>query len=294
MTDQNKKYVFITGATGFVGRALCQYLSAKNYGVRAVGREMLSVEDPLLEGVDIIVHLAGRVHHREDKGMQALPAYQQANVEGTRHWVEIAKERKIKRLIYISTIKVNGERTTSVPFYASDLPHPQDAYSLSKWQAEKVVQDTCHPVEWVIIRPPLVYGQGVKGNFKRLLQLAQLPLPLPFKSIKNSRSFVSIDNLCHFIEVCLEHPQARNEIFLVSDNNDLSTPDLIQLLWQQLDKRGKLFSFPVSLLKTSGLARLVDSLQVNIEKTRDLLAWDPPFSVAHAFRKWLDTPYKYL
>ena len=300
--------VLVTGATGFVGKHLCQHLLSQGYRVRAVGRKVeFSLSEPKLEyfcvpnidattdwqeilnGVNMVVHLAARVHHLKDKGMQALALYQETNVKGTQQLAKAAIKNDVQRFIYISTIKVNGEKTIEMPLRAEDQPRPQDAYSLSKLQAEQILQEESKRsgMEWVIIRPPLIYGPFVKGNFRQLLKLAKMSLPLPFGAIRNRRSFVSVYNLCSFIESCLLHPNAHREVFLVSDHQDLSTPQLIRILKHQLGKRSGLFPFPVFLLKLIGFLtgrsrqvhRIVDSLQLNIEKSTRLLNWRPPFTV---------------
>jgi nucleoside-diphosphate-sugar epimerase len=244
---------------------------------------------PIFNDVDVVVHLAARVHQMSDKGLKSLAAYQEVNVQGTQRLVECAVKHHVKRFIYLSTIKVNGEKTWDTPFRADDQPQPTDAYSLSKLQAEQILQQTAKRsgMEWVIIRTPLVYGPGVKGNFAKLMALACSGFPLPLRSLKQPRSFVSIQNLCHFITCCLENAQAEREILLVSDGEDLSTAKWIKLLRHALGRRSRLFPCPVSLLKCAAtlmgkrrhINRLVEPLQVNIEKSIRLLAWQPPFSV---------------
>lgn len=305
--------VLVTGASGFLGLHLCQHLLSQGYLVRAVGRgHSFSLSHPhltyhqidhidgktswdgLLEGVGVVVHLAARVHQMHDRKMKALSAYQEVNVRGTQQLVRKAVKANVARFIYISTIKVNGEKTFEMPFRADDQPQPQDAYSLSKLQGEQILQEEARRqgMEWVIIRPPLIYGPSVKGNFAQLVKLARSVYPLPFRSIRNQRSMVSVYNLVSFIECCLINPNAHREIFLVSDNEDLSTPHLIRALRQALGKRSGLFPFPLFVLKLLGLLtgklrqveRLTESLQVNIEKSMRLLQWQPPYSVAEALK----------
>jgi len=300
--------VLVTGATGFIGTHLCQHLLAQGYKVCAVGRKKHSeINHPyfsyhymekmdgqtqwqhLLKGVQVVVHLAARVHQMQDRGMQALTLYQDVNVKATQQLAREAIKNEVTRFIYLSTVKVIGEKTIEMPLRAEDQPRPKDAYSLSKLQAEQILQEESRRsgMEWVIIRPPLVYGPGVMGNFRKLIQLSRKWFPLPFGAIHNRRSLVSVFNLCSFIECCLAHPHARGEVFLVSDNEDLSTAQLVRNLRRVQRKRGNLFPFPISLLKLFGalsgkrrqVNRLVDSLQVNIEKSTRLLGWQPPFSV---------------
>lgn len=305
---QNNYRVLVTGATGFVGKHLCQHLLAQGYYVSAVGRtkdfslshenlEYFYVENidastdwqEILKDIDVVVHLAARVHHLKDKGLKSLKQYQEINVKGTQHLAKAAVKNDVKRFIYISTIKVNGEKTIEMPLRAEDQPRPQDAYSLSKLQAEQILQEESKRsgMEWVIIRPPLIYGPFVKGNFRQLLNIAKTRLPLPLGAIRNRRSLVSVYNLCSFIECCLSHPHAHREVFLVSDQQDLSTPQLVKLLRRLLNRRSGLFPVPVILLKLLGVLtgkkrqvdRIVDSLQLNIEKSTRLLNWKPPLSV---------------
>lgn len=300
--------ILVTGATGFVGKHLCQHLLAQGYRVRAVGRTKDFVLcDPKLEyfcipnidattdwqgilhDVNVVVHLAARVHCLKDRGMQALAQYQETNVKGTRQLARAAIKNDVRRFIYISTIKVNAEKTIEMPLRAEDQPRPQDAYSLSKLQAEQIIQEESKRsgMEWVIIRPPLIYGAFVKGNFRQLLKLAKTKFPLPLAAIRNRRSLVSVYNLCSFIECCLLHPNAHREVFLVSDHQDLSTPQLVKIMRHQLGKRSGLFPFPVILLKllsflighSRHMTRIVNSLQLNIEKSARLLNWKPPYSV---------------
>jgi nucleoside-diphosphate-sugar epimerase len=311
--SNNHPRVLITGATGFVGHQLCQHLLTQGYFVHAVGRneqfdivhpnlryfciESIEGEDwqEMLIGVEVVVHLAARVHHLKERGMQALEQYQQTNVKGTQQLAHAAMKNNVKRFVYISTIKVIGEKTIEMPLRAEDQPRPQDAYSLSKLQAEQILQEVAKRsgMEWVIVRPPLVYGPGVKGNFGRLVRLAKSWLPLPLAGIGNRRSLVSVYNLCSFIECCIIHPNAHREVFLVSDNQDLSTSQLVKLLRRRLGKRSGLFYFPISILKLIGfligkrseVSRVVDSLHLNIEKSIRLLNWQPPYTVEESIAK---------
>lgn len=305
--------VLVTGATGFLGLHLCQHLLAQGYRVKAVGRQAAypisdihlsyhqienidgrTVWQGLLDDVTVVVHLAARVHHMNDHKMKALSAYQEVNVRGTQQLVRQAVKGNVARFIYVSSIKVNGEQTFEMPFRAEEQPQPQDAYSLSKLQGEQILQEEARRqgMEWVIIRSPLIYGPNVKGNFQQLITLAKTSYPLPFRSIKNQRSLVSVFNLVSFIECCLSHQNAHREVFLVSDNHDLSTPQLLRALRKALGKGSRLFPFPLFVLKLLGLltgkrrqvARMTESLQVNIEKSIRLLNWQPPYTVEEALK----------
>lgn len=309
----NRLRVLITGATGFVGKHLCDYLLSQGIRIRAIGRkrepdflhenyEYHQITDingetnwgSLLSGIDVVIHLAARVHQEKDKGMKALALYQEINVKGTEQLASAAVKADVKRFIYISSIKVNGEKTIGMPYRAENQPHPKDAYSLSKLQGEQILQEVSRRsgMEWVIIRPPLVYGPGVKGNFGRLINLARTRFPLPFASVKNHRSLVSVYNLCSFIQCTLSHPNAAGEVFLVSDNNDLSTPGLVKALRRAQQRISWLYPFPKTILKllafitgkSAQLDRLIDSLQVNIEKSQRLLNWSPPYSVEESMK----------
>lgn len=316
-------HVLVTGATGFVGRHLCQHLLSQGFKVTAVGRiATYPITHPgltyhsvnnidgqtdwkdTLVGVDVVVHLAARVHHLKDKRMQALAEYQEINVRGTQQLARAAIASDVKRFIYISTIKVNGEKTIDMPFRAEDQPRPQDAYSLSKLQGEQILQEESRRsgMEWVIIRPPMVYGATVAGNFRRLINLANTYIPLPFRLLKNKRSMVSVQNLCDFIECCLTHPNARREVFLVSDSEDISTSQLIKILRKAKNRYSLLFPFPLSLMKLVGvlcfqnkaMERLFGSLQVNIEKSKRLLQWSPRLTMMSSIEALYEqekTPY---
>lgn len=309
--------VLVTGATGFVGQHLCRYLLENGFSVRAVGRKpsidinhsrltYCSVPtingstdwSDMLQDVHYVVHLAARVHQMKDKGMQALKAYQETNVRGTQQLATAAIKHDVKRFIYISTIKVLGEKTIEMPLRAEEQPHARDAYSLSKLKAELIVQEKSRRsgMEWVIVRPPLVYGPGVKGNFARIFKLAKSRMPLPFAGIGNRRSLVSVYNLVSFITCCLTHPNANREVFLVSDNQDLSTGDLVRTLRRLQGRWSLLFPLPKNVLRGLGfcfgmrnqVSRLVDSLQINMEKSMRLLNWTPPLSVSETLRMMLE------
>jgi nucleoside-diphosphate-sugar epimerase len=301
----------VTGASGFVGSALLGRLIVHHVCVCALLRkpsELLGVETavvgPLqsadelglaLSGMDTVIHLAGRAHVMVETGGDPLSAYRSSNVEGTRRLAQAAAEAGVKRLIFVSSIKVNGERTEGRPFHAFDTPNPEDAYGISKAEAEQVLKDigARTGLEVCIIRPPLVYGPGVKGNFSRLMKLIEKGVPLPFGAVRNQRSLVSLDNLCDLIIRCIAHPKAAGQTFLVSDGEDLSTPELLTRMGEAMRRPAKLIPFPLTLLRL-GFAligrgreyeRLTGSLQVDIEHTRRTLAWSPPLSVSESLRR---------
>lgn len=306
------KTILITGANGFVGRYLYEVLSAAGYSVRgsvrdaskavnsqatiAVGAiDAVTDWSQALQDIVCVVHLAARVHVMQETEADALAAFRTVNVDGSANLARQAAAHGVKRFIYLSSIKVNGERTFDQPFSADDTPHPEDAYGQSKWEAEQALREIGAEtgMEIVIIRPPLIVGPGVKGNLLRLLRLVEKGWPLPLGSIRNTRSLVGIGNLCDLIRVCIEHPHAAGEVFLSADGNDLSTPQLLQHLAIALHKPLRLLPVPVALLQVLGkisgtsavIARLTGNLRVNIDKNRKLLGWIPPYQVAAAIQE---------
>ena len=305
--------VLVTGASGFVGSALCAHLVVKGHAVRGAvrntqGKPLPGVEYQIvsdmsiganwrevLTDINVVVHCAARVHVMKEASVDPLAAFREVNVKGTACLAEQAVDRGAKRFIYISSIKVNGETTSGHPFKADDTPAPEDPYGISKWEAEQVLREIAEKtgLEVVIIRPPLVYGPGVRANFLRLMQGIMLGVPLPLGAIDNRRSIVALDNLVDLIEDCLNNPQAINQTFLVSDGDDLSTKALFQRTAVALGRSVRLIPVPVSLLwtlarlfgKSDFAQRLCGSLQVDISKTRDRLSWSPPISVDEALHK---------
>lgn len=299
--------ILLTGATGFVGGHLVPCLRAKGFDVRSAVRttpaegapslDVVSVGDlttlpslrEALRDVSVVVHLAGRVHasrRTTDSGAE----FRRANVDATRHLAVQAAARGVRRFVFLSTIKVNGESTAGHSFSESDTPSPHDAYGISKLEAERALLEVASStgLEVVILRPPLVYGPGVKANFLRLLWLVRRRIPLPFGNVHNRRSLVSVWNLCDLISVCCEHPAAAGETFLVSDQHDLSTPELIRALGDALGRPARLFACPLLLLRAPGrllgrsdeVERLIGSLQVDSTKATEQLGWRPPVTVA--------------
>ncbi|MFP4226686.1 MAG: UDP-glucose 4-epimerase family protein [Desulfobacterales bacterium] len=299
----------VTGATGFVGRALCASLEKRAGGVRRIVRKkqaggVAAVGDigpetdwsGALEGVQTVVHLAARVHVMADEAGDPLAEFRRINLEGTENLARQAAGAGVKRLVFLSSVKVNGEATEfGRPFTVQDAPAPQDPYAISKFEAEqglrRVEKET--GLEVVIIRPPLVYGPGVKANFLRLMQAVQKGLPLPLGLVRNRRSMVALDNLVDLILTCIDHPAAAGQTFLVSDGEDLSTPELIRKLAQAMGKKARLLPVPPALLRLGGtvlgkraeVERLIGSLQVDIGHTCETLGWRPVVSVDEGVRR---------
>jgi len=248
-----------------------------------------------LDNVDVVVHLAARVHIMREKATNPLDEFRKVNTFGTERLGKMAASSGVKRLIYISSVKVNGEMTENTAFSEDSIPNPRDPYAISKFEAEQKLQSVSSDtgMEFVIIRPPLVYGPGVGGNFLRLMKYIKNGIPLPLGSIKNSRSLIYIGNLVDAIVKCVEHPSAANKTFMVSDGEDLSTPDLIRRLSKALDKPARLILFPQSFLslvfklagKPDDMDRLTDSLVINSAKIRSELNWSPPYSVEQGLKK---------
>ena len=304
--------VLVTGASGFIGKSLCEELvSQKKLTVAAVrtnnvglaGVESLLVGDAndttdwsiALVNVSVIVHLAARVHVMHDKSINPLAEFRKVNVDGTLNLARQAAAAGIRRFIFISSVKVNGEISVlSKPFTTEDIANPQDAYGLSKYEAEQglILIANKTGMELVIIRPPLVYGLGVRANFATMFQAVKLGIPLPFGAIRNRRSFVYVENLVSLILRCIIHPAANNQIFFVSDGHDLSTTELLQASAIALGVKARLLPIPQKLLevcatlihKKDWAQRLCGNLQVDILKTCELLDWQPPFTVAEGLK----------
>jgi UDP-glucose 4-epimerase len=240
-------------------------------------------------GVSAVVHLAGRAHVTDETGSESESEHERVNTEGTRRLASEAVRAGVRRLVFLSTVKVHGERTDSRPFREDDLPCPSGPYAVSKWKAEEALAEISRDkgLAVVIIRPPLVYGPGVGANFLRLLRLVDRGIPLPLGGIANRRSLIGVGNLVAMIITCLHHPNATGQTFLVSDGHDMSTPQLINKIASSLQRRCLLLPAPEFCLKFLGsvfgrgdtIGRLVDSLQVEIRKAQAMLGWTPPFSV---------------
>ena len=249
---------------------------------------------------DVIIHTAARAHIMKDSVADPLTEYRKVNVDGTLNLARQSAIAGVKRFIFVSSIKVNGEQTApGQPFQPNDEAKPIDPYGISKWEAERGLQKIAKEtgMEVVIIRPPLVYGPGVKGNFANLIKLVRKGLPLPLGAIHNRRSMIALDNLVDLIITCIDHPNAASQVFLASDGQDLSTTQLLQGLAQAMGNPSRLLLMPGALLslaasvlgKKAVADRLLSSLQVDISKTRDLLSWTPPISVDEGLRRCFES-----
>jgi UDP-glucose 4-epimerase len=305
--------VLLTGATGFVGRAVLARLAASDdlepvaairghalpdcpsraTTVRTAGLSADTDWSQALDQVQVVIHSAARVHVMNDTESDPLEAFRKVNVEGTLSLARQAASLGARRFVFISSIKVNGEGTPlNQPYFADAAPAPGDPYGISKMEAEQGLREIASTsgMEVVIIRPVLVYGPGVRANFLSMMRWLDKGIPLPFGAIHNRRSLVALDNLADLIVTCVRHPAAANQTFLVSDGEDLSTTQLLTRMAQALGKSARLLPVPSVLLergaqllgKQSLSQRLCGSLQVDISKTRELLGWIPPISVDEA------------
>ncbi len=299
--------LLLTGATGFLGSRLATDLQSKP-GVNLTAAVRRRIEMPAahiveVQGLDantdwstaltnqqVVIHAAARAHIMKDEVADPLAEYRRVNVDGTLNLARQAAAEGVKRFIFISSIKVNGEQTPlGQPFTADDTPAPEDAYGISKREAEQGLHQLAADtgMEVVIIRPPLVYGPGVKGNFASMIKLVAKGLPLPLGAIHNQRSLVAVGNLVDLIITCIDHPAAANQVFLAGDGQDLSTTELLRGVAQAMGKPSRLIPVPASILmfaatllgKKAVAQRLLGSLQVDISKARNLLGWEPPISV---------------
>ncbi len=302
--------VLVTGANGFIGSALCAHLSDLGHEVLPIirrcsefplGQNVLPNDEPMwkfvLNRCDVVIHLAGRAHIMCESDPDPLGAFRAANLEPTMQLALRVVEAGVKRFIFISSIKVNGEETMlGGVFKPDDSPRPSDPYSVSKHETEKALLSFARrtQLEVIIIRPPLVYGPNAKGNFATLLKCITQGIPLPLSAITNNRrSLVSLYNLMDLIVCCMVHPNASNQIFLASDDEDLSTHDLILRVSKALGVAPRLFYVPPLALKAGAMSlnkldlyrRLCGSLQVDISKNQMLLDWSPPISLDDGIRR---------
>jgi len=308
--------ILVTGPTGFVGNAFVRkaandgafkgvIAASRRKGLFWPDRVMSAVVDDLssttswavaLQGVEAVVHCAARVHVMHDDATDPLSAYRQVNVEGTLNLARQAAQSGVRRFVFVSSVKVNGESTMPCqPFTTDDVPAPADPYGVSKLEAEQGLRDieVRTGMEVVIVRPPLVYGPGVKANFASMMHWVARGIPLPLGSIHNRRSMVALDNLVDLLTTCCNHPAAAGQTLLVSDDEDVSTTDLLRRTAVAMGKPSRLVPFPESLLnfgatllgKRDLAHRLCGSLQVDIVKTRKVLDWKPPLTLDQGLRK---------
>jgi UDP-glucose 4-epimerase len=308
------KRVLLTGATGFVGSAVLKKLPANMTNV--FGRRKPDITDisfyggnlnkntvfvDALVGVEVVIHVAARAHIMVDAAADPLTVFREINTAGTLNFAKQAAAAGAKRFIFISSIKVNGESTAPNKCYRfDDKLDPQDPYSISKAEAEigllEIAKDSGMKV--VIIRPPLVYGPGVKANFATMMKLAQKNYPLPLGAINNKRSLVALDNLVDLIITCIDHPKAENQTFLVSDDNDVSTTELLQMITRAVGKKSRLIPLPMRWIKLAAILlgkkaiadRLCGSLQIDLAHTKVTLGWKPPISLREGIERCFSSP----
>jgi UDP-4-keto-D-QuiNAc 4-reductase len=310
------KHILVTGANGFVGAALCQHLVESGLKVRAAvrnlesdalrkqanaGWETCAIGDiahfqgwkPLMTGVDVVIHTAARVHVMRDSAPDPLAEFRRVNKAATKHLARCAAENGVRRMVYVSSVKVNGEATKpGQSFSETDAPCPVDPYGLSKLEAELELKSIAAEsgLDVVIVRPPLVYGPRVGGNMATMLSCIYRGIPLPLAGVRNERTLVALDNLCSFLRLCATHSGAAGETFLIGDEQALSTPQMLRLLAAGLGERARLYSLPPSLLKAAlsvcGASafyhRLSQSLVVDARKATRLLGWRAPVSTDQA------------
>lgn len=322
------KSVLVTGAGGFIGSYLCKYLAARGFHVTGTSRSAAFPNSKCFPGfnlvqvgdlarfsdwstllkhsgnhavgsegvVDYVIHCAARAHVLRENRRNVLAIYRRNNVHATLHLASQAARLGVKRFIFLSSIGVNGSKTSlATPFAAGNIPKPDSPYSVSKLEAEVLLGEISSSTDMdvVIVRPPLVYGAGSKGNLSRLVELIKRGAPMPFASVRNKRAFISLDNLSDFLIHCMLHPAASNQTFLVSDGFDVSTPYLINSIALSLGVPSRLFPFPECALRSLGILlgrsrdiqRLVGSLSVDISRSRELLQWSPPLSFEEGISK---------
>jgi len=303
--------VLVTGATGFVGRALVPMLTQaghdvtitvrygpsadhlKNVRIKNIGEIGPDTDwQKALSNIDAVLHLAGRAHVMNESGSDPLAAYRRINRDGTKRLAEASADAGVKRLVFLSSIKVNGERTSDRPYSESDAPQPEDAYGQSKWEGEQALRET-PGLETVVVRTPLVYGPHVKGNFRSLLNICTKAVPLPLGGLQNRRSLIYVGNLADTLIRCVEHPEAAGGLYLVRDGDDVSTTALINSTAGALGKRARLFPVPALLLRAGGalagktgmVSRLIESLEVDDSAIRRDLDWTPPFTMVQGLNE---------
>jgi len=305
--------ILLTGGTGFVGSELLKSLAKTGYyqivlSERRIVGEASSYKQPVfvgdigsttewsqaIENVDVVLHTAARAHIMKDSVQSSLAEFRRVNVDGTLNLARQAIEAGVKRFIFISSIKVNGEGEANRIYRFDDAAAPEDDYGLSKWEAEQGLKALCSEssMELVVIRPPLIYGPGVKGNLALLAKAIDKGLPLPLDSIKNQRDMLGLNNLIDLIKTCIEHPAAAGQVFLCCDNEPVSTPQLVKLIASGRGKHARLWPVPVSILRLFAclagrrgmFKRLSSDFRIDSQHTMNTLDWAPPFSVAESMR----------
>jgi nucleoside-diphosphate-sugar epimerase len=312
LSPKQQKVALVTGASGFVGSAVCAEMLRRGWRVRAAlrssaqspeGLEVAEVGDiggatdwtNALRGVEVVIHLAARVHVMKDTSADPLAEFLKINLHGAENLARQAARAGVKRFVYVSTVKVNGESATGAHIFTeSDQPAPQDPYGISKWQAEQALQRIAREtgLEVVIVRPPLVYGSGVKGNFISLLAAIDRGVPLPLAGAHNARSLVYVGNLVDALIACATHPAAAGQTYLVRDGEDVSTAVLVEKIALALGRRSRSFYFPPVLLRAAAsllgrseqIDRLFGSLRVDDRKLRGELGWSPPYTLDQGLR----------
>ena len=290
--------VLVTGADGFVGRALCDFLRSVGHDVVGVCRSaaanrIQAIGDighydqwqTLLPGIDVVVHLAGRAHVLQESADDPLEEFRRINVLATDRLARAAVGAGVRRLVFVSSIGVNGVMTRDRPFTENDPPDPAEPYAISKYEAEQRLREIEYSsdLELVIIRPPLIYGPRVKGNFLRLLAVIRSGIPLPFGAVRNLRSYLGLQNFCELLVLCSIHPDAAGELLMAADGTDVSTPELLAMISDAMDRRLRIPSVPLGSLRVlamlagrrAELERLTNSLQVDASRARSILNWTP-------------------
>ena len=305
--------ILITG-TGFLGEFLTNKIcstgghqvvtlsrkynpSIKESASQKIIEDISNLEDAaeILGNIDVVIHTMARVHIMQNNDSDPLVEFRRVNVDGTLDLARRAASKKVRRFIFISSLKVSGESTNEKPFTEQDKALPEDPYGVSKMEAENGLRAIAEEtgMEVVIIRPPLIYGPGVKANFLKLIELAARPMPLPFGAVNNKRSMIYVGNLVDFIIKCIDHPRASNQTFLISDGDDLSLSSLLKLIRNAFGKGPRLISVPIFLFRFAGILsgkrdiinRLVGNLHVDSTKAREMLDWTPPFTVTEGINE---------
>jgi UDP-glucose 4-epimerase len=290
--------IAVTGASGFIGKVLCSMLRSRGIEVVPIGRELLDTSasngsakalGSSMAGAAAVIHLAARAHVMRDEHTNPLAEYRRVNLNGTLRVAEAARGAGARRFVFVSSIGVHGNSSGERVFRETDEPAPVEPYAISKWDAEQALRSLAQPssLELVIVRPPLVYGPEVKGNFLRLLHLLHRGVPLPLGSVPNRRSYIGVENLCDLLILCASHEAAPGQLFLASDDEDISTPQLLRVLARGMRVPQRVFNCPVPMLrllaslagKQAELQRLTASLRVDAGNTRNVLGWRPAVSL---------------